>query len=231
MSSIELREYLKKLKKPALDSSDPMLEIIPGNPNEVVEKHRRLHDLEENIKDAKIAFIGKPRVCHEIVISIIHLRREIDVEFHKERFYFLLDKYQYILISNFDTRWLISLCDTIIDTANDIDASSAMTVVLIINGLNIQATLLDVVGGKQPTREQVRNTRGRSTWNGMLSVFPTGGDMVFNMMTRAEKNISRSELVSLIWQEIKKRLRHDLTIPVNWLMDAHDNKKFRKFFR
>jgi hypothetical protein len=159
------------------------------------------------------------------------LRRGIEVEYHTERFYSLLDKYQDVLISEFDTRWLISLCDTIVDTGNDADSSSAMTVVLIVNGLNIQAILLEIAGANQPSRDQVRNTSGRKTWDGMLSAFPTKGDMVFNMMTRAEKNISRSALVLPIWQEIKNRFRDDLSIPVNWLMDAHDNEKYRKFFR
>jgi len=230
MSSIELREHFNKKRKK--DSTvDLMLEIIPGNPGEIVSKHGVIRDLKENIKDAKRAFIGKPRVCHEIVKSIIHLRRGIEVEYHTERFYSLLDKYQDVLISEFDTRWLISLCDTIVDTGNDIDSSSAMTVVLIVNGLNIQAILLEIAGANQPSRDQVRNTSGRKTWDGMLSAFPTRGDMVFNMMTRAEKNISRSALVLPIWQEIKNRFRDDLSIPVNWLMDAHDNEKYRKFFR
>jgi hypothetical protein len=230
MSSIELREHFNKKRKK--DSTvDLMLEIIPGNPGEIVSKHGVLRDLKENIKDAKRAFIGKPRVCHEIVKSIIHLRRGIEVEYHTERFYSLLDKYQDVLISEFDTRWLISLCDTIVDTGNDIDSSSAMTVVLIVNGLNIQAILLEIAGANQPSKDQVRNTSGRKTWDGMLSAFPTKGDMVFNMMTRAEKNISRSALVLPIWQEIKNRFRDDLSIPVNWLMDAHDNEKYRKFFR
>jgi hypothetical protein len=230
MSSIELREHFNKKRKK--DSTvDLMLEIIPGNPGEIVSKHGVLRDLKENIKDAKRAFIGKPRVCHEIVKSIIHLRRGIEVEYHTEKFYSLLDKYQDVLISEFDTRWLISLCDTIVDTGNDADSSSAMTVVLIVNGLNIQAILLEIAGANQPSRDQVRNTSGRKTWDGMLSAFPTKGDMVFNMMTRAEKNISRSALVLPIWQEIKNRFRDDLSIPVNWLMDAHDNEKYRKFFR
>jgi hypothetical protein len=230
MSSIELREHFNKKRKK--DSTvDLMLEIIPGNPGEIVSKHGVIRDLKENIKDAKRAFIDKPRVCHEIVKSIIHLRRGIEVEYHTERFYSLLDKYQDVLISEFDTRWLISLCDTIVDTGNDIDSSSAMTVVLIVNGLNIQAILLEIAGANQPSRDQVRNTSGRKTWDGMLSAFPTKGDMVFNMMTRAEKNISRSALVLPIWQEIKNRFRDDLRIPVNWLMDAHDNEKYRKFFR
>jgi hypothetical protein len=230
MSSIELREHFNKKRKK--DSTvDLMLEIIPGNPGEIVSKHGVIRDLKENIKDAKRAFIGKPRVCHEIVKSIIHLRRGIEVEYHTEKFYSLLDKYQDVLISEFDTRWLISLCDTIVDTGNDADSSSAMTVVLIVNGLNIQAILLEIAGANQPSRDQVRNTSGRKTWDGMLSAFPTVGDMVFNMMTRAEKNISRSALVLPIWQEIKNRFRDDLSIPVNWLMDAHDNEKYRKFFR
>jgi hypothetical protein len=230
MSSIELREHFNKKRKK--DSTvDLMLEIIPGNPGEIVSKHGVIRDLKENIKDAKRAFIGKPRVCHEIVKSIIHLRRGIEVEYHTERFYSLLDKYQDVLISEFDTRWLISLCDTIVDTGNDADSSSAMTAVLIVNGLNIQAILLEIAGANQPSRDQVRNTSGRKTWDGMLSAFPTRGDMVFNMMTRAEKNISRSALVLPIWQEIKNRFRDNLSIPVNWLMDAHDNEKYRKFFR
>jgi hypothetical protein len=230
MSSIELREHFNKKRKKDT-TVDLMLEIIPGNPGEIVSKHGVIRDLKENIKDAKRAFIGKPRVCHEIVKSIIHLRRGIEVEYHTERFYSLLDKYQDVLISEFDTRWLISLCDTIVDTGNDADSSSAMTVVLIVNGLNIQAILLEIAGANQPSRDQVRNTSGRKTWDGMLSAFPTRGDMVFNMMTRAEKNISRSALVLPIWQEIKNRFRDDLSIPVNWLMDAHDNEKYRKFFR
>jgi hypothetical protein len=231
MSSVELRTFLKKKIKKDIDLLlDPMLEIIPGNSGEVKEKHRRLPNLKENIKDAKLAFIGKPIVCHELVKSIIHLRREIDTDCHKDRFYFLLEKYQDILIKELDLRWLVSVCDTIVDTGNDIDSSSAMLVVVIVNGLNIQATLLDSVSAEQPTSDQIENTPYRPTWDGMISAY-VKGDMMFNMMTRLEKVVSRSLLVSIIWQEIKSRLRDDPTVPVNWLANAHSNEHFRKFFR
>lgn len=231
MSSIELRTFLKKIKKNIDPSIDPLLEIIPGNPSEIVHNQWRNKDLKENIKSVKREFIGKSLVCHELVISIIHLRRTINVDEHKNRFYFLLDKYQAVLLKELDLRWLVSVCDTIVDIGNDTDSSSAMLVSLLINNLNIQATLLDSASAVQPTKEELKKVKFRETWDGMISAPTSRGDMIFNMMTRVETVVTRSKLVSIIWQEIKSRLRDDLTVPVNWLVQAHDVENYRKFFR
>lgn len=232
MSSIELRTFLNnKLKKDFDPSLDPMLEIIPGHPSEIIHNQWRKSDLKENIKSVKREFIGKPIVCYELVTSIIHLRRGIEVDTHKDRFYFILDKYQAILLKELDLRWLVSVCDTIVDVGNDIDSSTAMLVSLMVNSLNIQATLLDSVSAVQPTEDQLRKVNFRKTWDGMVSAPVTRGDMLFNMMNRLNTVVAKSPLILPIWQEIKSRLCDDPTVPVNWLVSVHNVEQFRKFFR
>lgn len=222
MSSIELREFLKrKQKKDTEISGDPLLEIIPGNPSEIVHNQWRIDDLKENINAVKREFIGKPYVCYGLVVSIIHLRRNIDYDEHKNRFYFLLDKYKEILLKELDLRWLVSVCDTIVDTGNDTDSSSAMLVSFLLNNLNIQATLLDAVSAVKPTKEELQKVRFRETWDGMVSAPVANGDMIYNMMIRFNKVVDRSSLISPMWKEIKSRLKDDKTVPVNWLVEVN----------
>lgn len=222
MSSIELREFLKRKKNVDL-SIDPLLEIIPGNTNEITSNNGRISDLDKNIKLVKTEFIGKPYVCHELVVSIIHIRRNIDYDVHEQRFYHLLDKYKEILLKELNLRWLVSICDTIVDTGNEVDSGSAMLVSLLLNSFNIQVTLLDSLSETQPTPEELKNVRCRPTWDGMISAGVIRGDMMYNMITRFNNVVNKSPVISPIWQEIKSRLRDDPAVPVNWLAELNVN--------
>ena len=104
---------------------DPLLEIITGNP---AKNLNRAEDIDQNIKQVRSEFVGKPEVCHKLVTLIIYLRRNIDTEDNAEKFFALWEKYSEVLLRELDTRWLLSVVDTVIDVGDDLEAAVAMNI-------------------------------------------------------------------------------------------------------
>ena len=208
---------------------DPLLEIITGTP---AKNLNRVKDTEKNIAGVKAEFVGKPLVCHELVKHIIYLRREIDVEQNKEAFYNLLDKYMDELFENYDLRWLLSICDTLVDIGDDVQSATAMNLVLSINYLNIMESVRDITNDGNPNIEKLRRNPGnkRPTFDGMIACDMYHGDMMYNLIRRLNTVIERDTLVNELWQEIKHRLVDDMSVPTNWLASVHRNNYLRKFY-
>jgi len=208
---------------------DPLLRIITGRPAKNLD---RLPDTEQNIQAVKREFVGKPLVCHELVKHIIYLRREIDVEEHKEAFYNLLDKYMDEICEHYDLRWLLSICDTLVDIGDDAQSAAAMNVSLSINYLNIMVSLLDITNDGNPNHEKLRRNPGhkRPTYDGMIALDMYHGDMLFNLVHRLNKVIEKDTLVNELWLEIKHRLVDDMTVPLNWLTHVHNDPYRQKFY-
>ena len=129
---------------------DPLLEIIPGD--SPAKNLNRLSDVEQNISAVKAEFVGKPLVCHELVKTIIYLRRKINMKDNTPRFFDLWENYHETLLKELDTRWLLSVVDTAIDVGDDLEAAVAMNISQCINQCNIHASLLvNCVDGRLDT--------------------------------------------------------------------------------
>ena len=208
---------------------DPMLEIIDGI--QPAKNLNRLHDVEQNIEAVKAEFVGKPVVCHELVKHIVYLRREINVKENTIKFYEILDNYLDEILENYDLRWLLSICDTLVDIGEPARSAAAMNLVQAVNYLNIMTTLTDIVNDGRPNMEKLRQNPGhkRPSFDGMISLDIYQGDMMYNMIKRLNKVVAKDELVNEMWEEIKHRLVDDMSVFTNWLSSVHfetDKKKF-----
>ena len=203
------------------------LQII--NDVEPVANLNRLTDVEENIRAVRGEFVGKPEICHTLVKHIIYLRRNIDVVENKHNFFKLLGKYINVLLEHYDVRWLLSICDTIVDHGDDLSSSIAMNIVNIINNINITNTILHTC--KDATM-QVRETDIKyPTWGGMITCDVVTGDTIHNMMIRNDNIMSKDPILYKIWCEIKNRGRTEQNIPVNHICKAHFNPEWRTYFK
>ena len=182
---------------------DTLLEIIEGIPP--AKNLNRLQDVEQNIKAVKAEFVGKPLVCHELVKHIVYLRRNIDVEKNSKAFYAILDKYMDEILEHYNLRWLLSICDTLVDIGDPARSAAAM---------NLRRN----PGHKRPT------------FDGMIALDMYHGDMMYNLICRMNSVISKDELVNDIWEEIKHRLVDDMSVPTNWLCSVHSNEGQRLFY-
>lgn len=203
------------------------LQII--NDVEPVANLNRLTDVEENIRAVRGEFVGKPEICHTLVKHIIYLRRNIDVVENKHNFFKLLGKYINVLLEHYDVRWLLSICDTIVDHGDDLSSSIAMNIVNIINNINITNTILHTC--KDPNMIIQRSDIKYPTWGGMITCDVVTGDTIHNMMIRNDNIMSKDPILYKIWCEIKNRGRTEQNISVNHICQAHFNPEWRTYFK
>lgn len=210
--------------------SDPMLEIIQGEL--MTQRLNRIQDTGKHIEKERREFVGKPEVCYELMKTIVYLRRGINVDGSKERFYELLDQYRDVLLESYDLRWLVSIADTLVDIGDPAQSAAAMNLVQSINYLNIIISLLDIVNDGRPNTEKLARNPGhkRPTFDGMISLDIYQGDMMYNLQKRLNQVAAKDELVNSLWLEMKKRIADDLSVPTNWLSHYHFEQDKKKFY-
>ncbi len=207
---------------------DPKLEIINGTP---AKNLNRAQNVDQNILQVRSEFVGKPEVCHELVKLIIYLRRDIDVDNNRELFFQLWEKYHETLLKELDTRWLLSVVDTVIDVGDDLESAVAMNISQCINQCNIHTSLLiNCVDGRLDANKLQRELKA-PTWDGMITIDVPNGDMVHNMMVRMDTIISKEPWLNDIWTEIKSRLRTEENLPLNIISKFSRQKHQREYFK
>lgn len=207
---------------------DPLLEIIQGAP---AKNLNRAQDLEQNILQVKSEFVGKPLICHELVKTIIYIRRKVNMTENTARFYDLWNLYKKTLLTELDTRWLLSVVDTAIDIGDDLEAAVAMNISQCVNQCNIHASLLvNCVDGRLDVNKLSQELKF-PTWDGMISVDVPTGDMIHNMMVRMDEVIGTESWLMDIWTEIKNRLRTQENLPMNIISRFSRIESQRDFFK
>ena len=209
---------------------DPLLELIEGIPPR--KNLNRLHDVEQNIESVKAEFVGKPLVCHELVKHIVYIRRNINTEQHIASFYDILDNYMDEILEHYDLRWLLSICDTLVDIGEPARSAAAMNISQCVNYLNIITSILDVVKDGRLSEDKLRKNPGhkRPTFDGMIALDMYRGDMMYNLQTRMNNVAAQDPLVNDIWEEIKHRLVDDPSVPTNWLSSVHFEQGKQVFY-
>lgn len=211
--------------------TDPNLHIIQGDDSHIAKNLNRIQDIQQNIDNVRREFIGKPEICHTLVAHIIHLRRNPDDYDHREQFWTLLTKYKGVLIEQYDVRWLLSICDTIVDIGNHTQSAIAMNIVQCINRCNLDATIIiNSVDGRLDSNK-LRHEIKMPTWGGMITADVPSGDMIYNMMNRLDMVVERDPLLWEIWCEIKDRSREDPNIIMNHICSASRFQHQRRFFQ
>ena len=194
-------------------SQDPNLEIIQGN--SPARNLNRLHNMEENIKAVRAEFIGKPEVCHMLVAEIIKLRRNPANQTAREEFWDLLNIYTDVILEHYDVRWLLSICDTIVDIGSELKSAIAMNIVQCVNGTNLHHSILVNAVDGNIDLNKLRHEIKVPTWGGMITADIPNGDMIHNMMNRLDAVIEQEPLLCKIWCRIKERGREESNLVIN----------------
>ena len=114
---------------------DPNLQIIEGtNP---AKNLNRIQDMQKNIEAVRAEFIGKPEVCHMLVAEIIKLRRNPGNQTARETFWELLNNYTDVILENYDVRWMLSICDTVVDIGDELLVANLITGVVVLSNFDV----------------------------------------------------------------------------------------------
>ena len=208
---------------------DPNLQIIEGtNP---AKNLNRIQDMQKNIEAVRAEFIGKPEVCHMLVAEIIKLRRNPGNQTARETFWELLNNYTDVILENYDVRWMLSICDTVVDIGDELQSAIAMNLVQCVNGTNIHHSILVNAVDGNIDANKLRHELKVPTWGGMITADIPNGDMINNMMNRLDAVIEQDELLNKIWITIKDRGRNESNLVMNHFCNASNFEHQRKYFK
>lgn len=208
---------------------DPNLQIIEGtNP---AKNLNRIQDMQKNIEAVRAEFIGKPEVCHMLVAEIIKLRRNPGNQTARETFWELLNNYTDVILENYDVRWMLSICDTVVDIGDELQSAIAMNLVQCVNGTNIHHSILVNAVDGNIDANKLRHELKVPTWGGMITADIPNGDMIHNMMNRLDAVIEQDELLNKIWITIKDRGRNESNLVMNHFCNASNFEHQRKYFK
>jgi len=207
-----------------------MLATISGDPSSRAQNLNRLADTEENILAIRAEFIGKPQICHVLASHIVYLRRGIDIAYNSKEFFRLLTKYADVLCDHYDTRWLISICDTIADLGTEAQSARAMLIVNLVQCCNIANTVMHKVVDGRINASLLQSDIKWHTVDGLITADTYQGDMIYNMVQRCNRCIKGDPILRKIWSEIKERLKHQQGLVCNVLLMHHEDPRMRTFF-
>lgn len=208
--------------------SDPLLELIEGK---TAKNLNRLSNIDDNINAIRGEFVGMPEVCHTLAGHIVHLRRNPADSEHIAAFTQLLEEYNGVIFSNYDIRWLLSICDTYVDIGDPLTNSIAMNIVQCINGCNIHHTILANVVDGRLDQNKLQQEIKLPTFGGMITADIPSGDMIHNMMIRLDKVVAQHTMLNSIWNTIKQRSIQDGNVVMNHLCLNSRFEEQRTFFK
>ena len=213
-----------------MNEDEIMLATISGDPDSRAQNLNRLPDVEENIMAIRAEFIGKPEICHVLARHIVYLRRGIDIPYNSIEFLRLLTKYADVLCDHYDTRWLISICDTIADLGTEAQSARAMLIVNLVQCCNIANTVMHKVVDGRINANLLQSDIKWHTVDGLITADTYQGDMIYNMVQRCNRCIKGDPILRKIWMEIKERLKHQQGLVCNVLLMHHEDPRMRTFF-
>jgi uncharacterized protein (UPF0218 family) len=96
------------------------------------------------------------------------------------------------LLKHMNVRWLLSICDTIVDIGSPHQSAVAMNIVQCINRCNLDATIMvNCVDGRLD-RNKLMLEQKVPTWGGMITADVPTGDILYSIWKRI-KDLSTNQ--------------------------------------
>ena len=156
-------------------------------------------------------------LLREVKSLIVNLRRQKDTDVHWSRFTSLLRNNLDQICRYFDTRWLVSIADTIIDHGTPIERRNAMYISIVANFEKLWATNLlmyDIHLNLEKLKE-LKNNRIIPLWDGMYSFNINRGDMTNNLFGRIYILLDETPDIRKIFDTILERIKSNDTVLSN----------------
>lgn len=158
--------------------------------------------------------INSNNILPDIKKLIKYLRRNVDIEKNWTEFKENIELNINEVCRSFNTRWLISVCDTYVDYGNELEKRNAMFVVLIANLEKLWATNLLMYDVKlNPSKlSELKKNKVIPLWDGMYSFNINHGDMTSNMIRRLNSLFVQTPVLEKIFNTVLKRMNNNTTL-------------------
>jgi len=161
---------------------------VPGTPQPPwTGRAARLH---VHFQRLQPEFAGRPYLALLCACTIVCLRRDAGDRRALTLFRRMLAETGPELAAAMNSRWLASICDTVVDTAdNDTDRAAGMIGSVFVSTLKLAETEIRLYHPPRPWPPQARLRAGGEIGDGLQTLFtPTSGD-IDNILTRIERGL------------------------------------------
>ncbi len=210
------RAGAKKLSSQiSIDFSKQKQTII--NSGEIQYTHGSSDSLNKHFKALKSEFTGQSELCYTHAKIIVLIRRDFETNNHFKLFEQLWQEEREHLLTNLNTRWLISATDTLADHSND-DSIKSLSVACscLLNTVKIQESERFIINAENYSDDQKKITkldnRERFALFDGVSVFKFGTDDTLRNMRWRINKVAKINIAGEILLEIFKRLQKFDTI-------------------
>lgn len=156
---------------------------------------------EKSYKDKDILFVS--------VFNIVKIRRGIDKCEAYERLIFDLEENIH-LIKEINSRWLVSILDTIADCDKSNRSSKSLIISVFINMFKVVETRRKLAWFGEFSFFKLSFQKGRVvSWDGMTYYRVVSGDLLVNMINRIEKEVEDDILLHEIWINLLSKLKYE----------------------
>lgn len=200
--------------RPPLPAADvdlaPFLrDIIPGERGQPWTG--RSPDLADHFRRIEPEFRESPRIAHLTACAIVCLRRNSHQPEALTLFRRILAEAGPEVAKTLSSRWLASVCDTVVDTSDsDLDRAVALTGTIFISTVKIAETELRLYRPQRPWPPATRLRHGGEIYDGVQTLWTVGRGDVDNMFLRIERGLRiASPVTPVVEQMIHRALESD----------------------
>lgn len=144
---------------------------------------------------------------------IIQLRRGNDIENNWGKFRQIVTENSEEICLKFNTRWLISICDTFADYGDEIEKRNALLISVIgdMEKLFASRLLLFDIQFNEVKYDKLKKAKAQPLWDGMTSFNIQKGDMTNNLFKRVRNMLKATPVISEIFETVLSRITHNDT--------------------
>ncbi|QXT41153.1 sulfotransferase family 2 domain-containing protein [Gymnodinialimonas ceratoperidinii] len=210
------------LPDPEVDLAAFLDERIEVKPEKTWPGRRK--DLLEHFKRLENEFSGRMRLSHLMACTVVVLRREKDCEEARRLFFRLIEEYGAELAEDLNLRWLTSVCDTLVDTGKtELDRALALNGSIIAGLIKLAETERRLFCPPMKWPPRVRYSRGGVLFDGVISYWAEGGDMIDNLLHRISSTVeSDSTAAPFVGKIIERVVEENTVISRMWALHGQN---------
>lgn len=175
--------------------------------------------------------MNEPLLISQVRDLITELRKGRNTDIRWPAFQKLVEENLPEICRELDTRWLVSVCDTYADYADEITRRNALLVVHMVNFEKLWATnlLMYDVSLNEKKLAKLKANKVIPLWDGMYSFNINHGDMTWNLFSRMEILLRETPVIHTIYLTITDRLKKNDTVLAN--LNTYHRRLFEPYPR
>lgn len=141
-------------------------------------------------------FVGRSHLAHLLACCIVVIRKTNGNADALRLFHRIIDEYTGEICAGLNTRWLVSVCDTLADHGkNPAQRGLGLSGALLANTVKLAETERRLFHPKRPWPPNYRTGNGGVLFDGVIAFWLERGDMVENLLKRIE-HVSKDDPVA-----------------------------------